>query len=592
MYEVSNEYLDAVAGRTRLFPTRCKFDGLADYITNKNIKAGTYNDIIDGNNVISMGNACANKIEMTIVNFDQPYVWKGSRFTIEKGLKVEGVTEWVPWGTFWVTNMSTPNNGKTISLVAYDRMYKLSKMKYTTGLTAPFHYCDLLNEFLTNTGMTLNTTADIPSANDADYTILSWPDGEFTYSDIAGHLAGMVGCNARISPEDASVMEFVWYTATGTKIKETLYQDGFERLADSELKIDYLVTGSNREIVIENTDDSTDGELDFKPFDSEDPNDYPWLTFTYNEATLTASVRLSDGYENDTAGIGIPYSLYTNGNIYTVTEVEAYGFDGCNASAIILPGMLTTIGTRAFQNCTGLTELTIPESVTSIDAFVTAGCSNLTTLYYNAINATNASSSDALFSGTGTKTAIIGEGVTTIPAGLLRNASALTYVYIPNTVTTINSHAFRGCTSLESCTIPESVTKIGDSLFTGCTKFTTLYYNAVNAKYSSTSSIVGADSFKTLEIGLGVQSIPQYLCKGCGNLTTVTVAGGVQIINTGAFYGCKGLTSIVLPSSVTTIASTAFKNCSNLRSITIHKTTDSISGSPWGAENADISWVG
>lgn len=599
MITVSDRFLERVGGSSRYFPVRCKFDGIDGYITerseNGKIKTGSFTDIIDGNNILSVGNACANKIELTIINFTQAYVWKGARFTAEIALIVDGVAEWIPLGTFWVTDMSTPNHGKTVYLTAYDRMYKLSKTPYITALTAPFHYRDLLNEFLVNTGMTLSTTEELPEASDEDYMILSWPENKvFTYADIAGHLAGMVLCNAHISRADASVMEIKWYTPTGTKIHNTLQQDGFERLADSMLRVDIFVTGSNNEIVIENTDNSNKGELDFRPFDSEDPADHPWLTFTYDEATLTASVRITESYKNDTQGFKIPYALYVDGKTYNVTTVELGGFKGCMASAIVLPDTLTTIEGRAFEDCTGLTELTIPANVTSLSIGLVNNCTNLKTLYYNAVNATNASgNSSNLFGYSALETAIIGEGVQAIPHSLLRGASELAYVSIPNTVTRISSYAFYDCGSLKTITIPESVITFGVNLFGGSSSaLETIYYNAVNATNSSTSSVINSEGLQTIEFGMNVRTIPQYLCRSCESLKNVRISGGLQTINTGAFYGCESLESITLPASITTIASTAFKNCDNITSIVIYKAADAVSGSPWGAENAVIEWLG
>lgn len=76
------------------------------------------------------------------------------------------------------------------------------------------------------------------------------------------------------------------------------------------------------------------------------------------------------------------------------------------------------------------------------------------------------------------------------------------------------------------------------------------------------------------------------------NLNHVDIPSGVTSIAQYAFNGCTDLTSVTIPSSVTTISSDAFNNCTNLTSIVVHKVEGSITGAPWGAENATVTWDG
>ena len=74
-------------------------------------------------------------------------------------------------------------------------------------------------------------------------------------------------------------------------------------------------------------------------------------------------------------------------------------------------------------------------------------------------------------------------------------------------------------------------------------------------------------------------------------LKTVKLSA-ITAIEGNAFKGCAALASVNLPSTLTTIASTSFDGCTALKNITIHKETDSITGSPWGATNATVTWAG
>ena len=108
------------------------------------------------------------------------------------------------------------------------------------------------------------------------------------------------------------------------------------------------------------------------------------------------------------------------------------------------------IGSCAFYDCSGLTSVTIPSSVTSIGEGAFEGCSGLTSV-------------------------TIPSSVTSIGRYAFRVCSGLTSVTIPSSVTSIGSSAFSGCSGLTSVTIPSSVTSIGDSAFEGCSGLTSVY---------------------------------------------------------------------------------------------------------------------
>ena len=179
------------------------------------------------------------------------------------------------------------------------------------------------------------------------------------------------------------------------------------------------------------------------------------------------------------------------------------------------------LGDYAFQDCSGLTSLTIPSSVTSIGEGVFEGCSGLTSL-------------------------TIPSGVTSIGYYAFSGCSGLTSLTIPSSVTSIGDGAFNGCSGLTSLTIPSSVTSIGDGTFSGCSGLT------------------------SLTIPSGVTSIGNQTFQGCSGLTSLTIPSGVTSIGGYAFWGCSGLTSLTIPSGVTSIGKWAFYGCSGLTSIYVY----------------------
>jgi len=132
----------------------------------------------------------------------------------------------------------------------------------------------------------------------------------------------------------------------------------------------------------------------------------------------------------------------------------------------------------AFRDCTNLTSVTIPDSVTSIGASAFYGCKGLTSITVDAQNGAFSSIEGILFNKNRTVLVTypagkqggytIPNGVTTIEGGAFSDCINLTSIIIPNSVTTIGDYTFYGCSILTSISIPTSVTSIGECAFGVC----------------------------------------------------------------------------------------------------------------------------
>ncbi len=312
------------------------------------------------------------------------------------------------------------------------------------------------------------------------------------------------------------------------------------------------------------------------------------------------------------------------------SSIPAYVFSGCSSlTEVVLPDSLTTIGTYAFNNCTGLTKIVIPASVTTIGSaafsrctgFTTAGpvggeydfefgwtetipsyafqgCSKLTDI--NIPNGITHIGSYAFAGCTSLMDISIPENLVAMDNNVFDGCTGLNNIVLPESVQVIGSNAFNSCTALKRILIPENVTSMGKYAFNGCTALEEIIYNAKAMEDTDSNNYFFANagtsgSGITVTFGAEVTKIPAYLlwpstssgytpnivrivfeegsvCDSigtyafayCKGLTEITLPEGLTTINSYSFNGCSGLTRITVPESVTTIKSGAFNGCSGL----------------------------
>ena len=283
-----------------------------------------------------------------------------------------------------------------------------------------------------------------------------------------------------------------------------------------------------------------------------------------------------------------------------------------------------------------ITSINIPNSVKSVGGSAFSGCSKLTKVQISSIAAWCAISFNSQYSNPLTSAhhlylknaevtnVTVPNGITTIGNYVFSGGSNITKITIPNGITSIGDYAFSECSSLVSFTIPERVASIGDWAFFGCSGLTSItiprdvtsiassaFYGCsnmisvtinsneiVSKEYKSNSKlgsifggqvseyIIGDEvtnignyafyecaNLKKVVIGNSTTSIGHYAFSKCTSLSSINLPNSVTSIGYYAFWGCSGLTSITIPNSVTSVGEYSFKNCNSLINVTLQSET-------------------
>lgn len=355
-------------------------------------------------------------------------------------------------------------------------------------------------------------------------------------------------------------------------------------------------------------------------------------------ATITSGNAIqASAFENCTTllSVTLPNSLVSIGN---------KAFYGCsNLNSLNIPSNVTLIGANAFYNCTSISTIVLPDSISSLDSTAFTGCSNLKEItlpatfislipkanlqeiiitsgqniperaFYNCSQLTKVVLPKSItnignnaFYGCTSLSYLEWNAKECVSAGsktspVFANCSKLSTIVFGNDVTTIPSYAFYGCNALSSLKIPKNVINIGTDAFVGCANLASIEVESQNNVYAAIDNCLIDKSNKRIILGCKNSIIPSNgsvtsildnafdSCIGlknitipglistignrafanCSGLSNVTIENGTTVIGQGAFSGCTTLSSISIPQSIVEIGANAFENCSRLNYVYI-----------------------
>lgn len=328
------------------------------------------------------------------------------------------------------------------------------------------------------------------------------------------------------------------------------------------------------------------------------------ITYTTD---ANGNVTITKFDEGDETSIQIPETI-DGGKVKTI---GANAFADCSSlTSITLPQSLTNIENLAFARCTALQNINIPQDVTNIGVSAFLRCKSLTNITIPSGVTSIKTSAFALC--TSIKSIELPDHLVSIGNSAFTGCYSLESVVIPSGVTSVGEFAFSYCTSLASITLPPSVTSIGDDAFQGCTSLETAFFprsatlgtgpfplNTAQIRYTKDSSTgdVMIGRVQTSESSRTSIEIPETICGGtvtalgpqsfsfCETLEEIKLPKTLTDIGEQAFYYCTSLKEIEIPQNVSVIGGDAFLNCTSLKTVYL---PEGLSGS---AIQDNAAWI-
>ena len=283
--------------------------------------------------------------------------------------------------------------------------------------------------------------------------------------------------------------------------------------------------------------------------------------FPFEGCSNITEVKFEDGIQKIPGNIcgdltGITEVTMPN----SVTDVGFSAFDGCsNLANINWSENINHLGLNAFQDCKSLTRLEIPKSLyKSCGNHPFEGCSNITEVKFE-------------------------DGIPEIPGFICEDLTGITEVTIPDSAKEIGGYAFDGCTKLANVDFGNGVEILHINAFQDCTSLTSLKFPKSLSRDCGNHPFEGCSNITKVEFEDGITQIPSFICEDLTGLTDFNIPDSVTRIGGYAFKGCSSIEKdIVMPVNTVNIGIEAFTDCPKIKKVTF---LGDIKNMGWGEDN-------
>ena len=321
--------------------------------------------------------------------------------------------------------------------------------------------------------------------------------------------------------------------------------------------------------------------------------DFEVDSFYYEANVENMTATLVAGEQPYSGVVSIPATALYKGRVFSVTAINGAFSGNTTLTQVIIPESVTSLGKKTFFGCVGLQKVQGLDNIEEFGDSCFTGCTALATLPFpvklRSLGKATFANCDAL------SEILLPDSITLIPEACFNGCASLKHIEIPSQTSTIEGNAFAGCASLDSISIPGAVESIGNGVFKGCSGIMSVTFEKgtttincglnqvyVHGAYKPTPLFEDCNIQKAIikrNISSSYESTyrdGQFGCFTNSTVSSVTLSDDVTKIEAGAFKGCSKLSNIIIPSSVTHIEDYAFYN-SGLDSIIIEDGRSSLS---------------